>query len=86
MLFWVCSVSDTIATGETCDCSGNLCTYAEFCYDGICKSNGVCSGSGTVSTGVACYCSGIMCTDAEFCYDTQCNANEKGNNNILEIA
>ena len=36
---WVCSVSNTVATGEACDCSGNSCTDAEFCYDGACNSN-----------------------------------------------
>jgi len=78
VLFWVCSDSDTIATGEACDCSGNLCTDAEFCYDGTCKSNGVCSVSGTVATGVACYCSENLCTDAQFCYEEVCNTNAQG--------
>ena len=35
----VCSESYSVATGEACDCSGNSCTDAEFCYDGACNSN-----------------------------------------------
>ena len=27
------------ATGEVCDCSGNVCTDAEFCYDGFCNTH-----------------------------------------------
>ena len=34
-----CSESYSVATGEACDCSGNSCTDAEFCYDGACNSN-----------------------------------------------
>ena len=34
-----CSVSTTTLTGEVCDCSGNMCTDAEFCYDGQCNTN-----------------------------------------------
>jgi hypothetical protein len=29
-----------MATGEACDCSGSLCTDAEFCYYGFCNTSG----------------------------------------------
>jgi hypothetical protein len=32
-------VSNSVATGEDCDCSGNICTDAEFCYDGVCNTD-----------------------------------------------
>ena len=38
-MFWACTVSTTMATGEACDCSGKECTDAEFCYDGSCNTN-----------------------------------------------
>ena len=38
-VFWACSVNVMTATGEVCDCSGNVCTDAEFCYDGVCNAN-----------------------------------------------
>ena len=37
--FWACSVSGTTVTGEACYCSENLCTDAQFCYDGVCNEN-----------------------------------------------
>ena len=38
-MFSACSVSATIATGEACMCSEDMCTDAEFCYDGTCNTN-----------------------------------------------
>ena len=38
---WACGVSNTIKTGEVCDCSGNTCTDAEYCYGGVCNTNPV---------------------------------------------
>ena len=34
-----CTISDTNAVGESCDCSGNTCSDAEFCYDDVCNAN-----------------------------------------------
>ena len=36
---WACGVSNTIATGEDCVCSGDVCGGTKFCYDGGCNAN-----------------------------------------------
>ena len=34
-----CVVSNTNRTEESCDCSGNMCTDAQFCYNNVCNAH-----------------------------------------------
>ena len=39
---WACDVHNTNAVGESCDCTGDTCTNAQFCYRDTCDDDPKC--------------------------------------------